>query len=285
MAAEVSSLMRVMNGYKDDRTAVNETAGGGTKSTAMITRDLLGVDHHHHHHHGNSMVVSEENDQSQELDLDLEVPSGWEKRLDLKSGKVYLQRCNSAANSPSSSSDQKLNQLSSNQTVQNPRFQDLNFPPNPSRITLNLFDESNLDLKLVSNSPSSSPSSSSPPSNNIYQSVCTLDRVKSALVRAEKDQMRKRSSASATTTSLWKSSMSPSYSSSSSSKKDQEFEKNLEDERLGNMGSCASPVAAGCPGCLSYVLISRNNPKCPRCNSLVPMPTPKKPRIDLNISI
>ncbi|KAJ4830262.1 hypothetical protein Tsubulata_029722 [Turnera subulata] len=250
MAADVSTLVRVLNGYKDDRTVGNEGPGG--KSTSLITRDLLGAG------------GSTKDDQSQELDLDVEVPSGWEKRLDLKSGKVYLQRCN-ASSSPSSSSDHKHQ---SNQTVA--RFQDLNFPPSSSKVTLNLFDESNLELKLVSSTVSSN-----------YQSVCTLDRVKSALERAEKDPAgRKRSS------SLWKASLSPSCSSSSSSMREIQEEEN--EVKLGSSpppSSSSSPIAAGCPGCLSYVLIMKNNPKCPRCNSPVPLPLVKKPRIDLNISI
>ncbi|KNA16029.1 hypothetical protein SOVF_092900 [Spinacia oleracea] len=47
-------------------------------------------------------------------------------------------------------------------------------------------------------------------------------------------------------------------------------------------------VAAACPACLLYVLISKNDPKCPKCNSLVHLPAimmNKKPKIDLNISI
>lgn len=47
----------------------------------------------------------------------------------------------------------------------------------------------------------------------------------------------------------------------------------------------ASQVAAGCPGCLSYVFVAKNNPKCPRCHSFVPLPAMKKPKIDLNISM
>ncbi|KAK9077655.1 hypothetical protein SSX86_005992 [Deinandra increscens subsp. villosa] len=43
--------------------------------------------------------------------------------------------------------------------------------------------------------------------------------------------------------------------------------------------------AAGCPSCLLYVLISRSNPKCPRCNMALPPTNMKKPRIDLNITI
>lgn len=255
MAADVSSLLRILSGYKDDRTVANETVAG--KSTALITRDLLG-----------GGVEASAKDEPQELDLDLRVPTGWEKRLDLKSGKVYLQRCNSSNSvspspSPSPSSSSDLRQQT-NQTVA--KLQDLNFPPSPSKMKLNLFDESDLELKLVSSLSIAKTTSSS--STTKYQSVCTLDKVKYALERAEKGPMKKRSS-------LWKSPLSPSYSSSSSSIREEENEENPVSE----------PVAAGCPGCLSYVLILKNNPKCPRCNSVVPVPTVKKPRLDLNISI
>ncbi|XP_065864960.1 uncharacterized protein [Euphorbia lathyris] len=247
MAAEVSSLFRVLSGFTDDRTVTNDISGG--KSTAApVTKDFLGA--------GNGSSMNDE--LSQELDLDSQVPIGWEKRLDLKSGKVYLQRCNSSI-SPSVSSDR-------NQTfAAASKLQDLNFPP--SKITLNLFDESHLDLKLVSSPPSASSSS-----RNNYQSVCTLDKVKMALERAEKEPIRKRSS-------LWKSSVSPSYSSSSSSIK--EMQEDEDEDKL----AVFSPIAAGCPGCLSYVLVMKNNPKCPRCDSIIPLPPVKKPRIDLNMSI
>ncbi|KAK2423784.1 hypothetical protein P8452_52917 [Trifolium repens] len=246
MATEVSSLIRVLGGggggYKDEkqhRTVGNESHG--EKSTALITRDLLG---------GSSSI------ESQELDLDLQVPTGWEKRLDLQSGKVYIQRCNTLTTSPNS---EQKNQMKST----TPKLQDLNFPSTNSNVPLNLFDETNLDLKLVS---------SNLPTNN-YQSVCTLDKVKSALERAEKEPIRKRGS-------FLKSSTSPSYSSSSSSIKETTHQEEESEEKM-----ISSPMAAGCPGCLSYVLIMKNNPKCPRCNSIVPIPTMKKPRIDLNISI
>ncbi|XP_061341620.1 protein CURLY FLAG LEAF 1-like isoform X2 [Gastrolobium bilobum] len=218
MATEVSSLIRVLGGgYKDEkhRTVGNES--NGEKSTALITRDLLG---------GSSV-------ESQELDLDLQVPSGWEKRLDLQSGKVYIQRCNNTLGSPTMSENKV------HVKPVGPKLQDLNFP-SESNVSLNLFDEANLDLKLVS---------SSLPSSN-YQSVCTLDKVKFALERAEKEPIRKRETQ----------------------------EEETEDK-------FSSPMATGCPGCLSYVLIMKNNPKCPRCNSVVPLPSMKKPRIDLNISI
>ncbi|KAL8147061.1 uncharacterized protein LOC141707689 [Apium graveolens] len=233
MAADVGYLVRIMNGYNEQQQH------GISKSTALITRDLL----------GNAASTSHD---SQELDLDLQVPSGFEKRLDLKSGKVYLQRCNSP-NTATSSSGRKHH---INQTVTT--LQDLNFPPSTKK-PLNLFDDSSLDLKLVQSSP--------PQSSSIYQSVCTLDKVKSALERAEKETIRKRSI-----------SMSHSSSPTNSSSSVKESENDCE-------GSSAS-FAAGCPSCLLYVLISKSNPRCPRCNMIVPSPMPlKKPRIDLNISI
>ncbi|VVA95830.1 unnamed protein product [Arabis nemorensis] len=237
MAADVSSLVRLLSGYKDDRTVTKETTGA--KSTAnLTTRDLLGSG----------------GDRSLELDLDLQVPTGFEKRLDLKSGKVYLQRCNSTSSSSITNPEQ------SNQTV--PTFPDLNFPPNSQSTTkplLNLFDDTSPELKLLP--PSSRPrllSSISPNPN--FQSVCTLDKVKSALERAERDP-------------------------SAMFKKRQSPEDTVSDHY--STATVASPVAAGCPGCLSYVLVMKNNPKCPRCDTIVPLPanSMKKPKIDLNISI
>jgi len=189
----------------------------------------------------------------------------WTLFIVFQSGKVYLQKCNTTIGSPPIYDHNKLNAKPAG-----PKLQDLNFPSSStSNVLLNLFDETSLDLKLVS---------STLPSSNNYQSVCTLDKVKSALERAEKEPIvRKR-------TSFLKSPLSassPSYSSSSSSIRETIQEEECE-ERL-NVSS--SPLAAGCPGCLSYVMIMKNNPKCPRCNSLVPIPSMKKPRIDLNISI
>ncbi|XP_030474914.1 uncharacterized protein LOC115692249 [Syzygium oleosum] len=210
------------------------------ESTPPMTRDLLGL----------------EFQSSQELvDLDLHVPSGWEKRLDLKSGKVYIQRCRSQA--LPSSSNHKHQPINSAP----PQFQDLNFPPSPSKLAFNGSDDAFLDLKLLT--------SSSPSTSCNYQSVCTLDKVKSALERADRELAKKRSP-------FWKSSPSPLHSLTSSSIKETQGEDSNQE---------VSAFAAGCPSCLLYILISKDNPKCPRCNSVVPFPSSKKPRIDLNISI
>ncbi|XP_071725766.1 uncharacterized protein [Rutidosis leptorrhynchoides] len=240
MVTDLSYLCSVMNRQQG---IMNDP-----KSTALITRDLLG---------GGSCDY--DSDSSKELDLDLHVPSGYEKRLDLKSGKVYIQRCKSP-NTSSSSSDHK--QQDNDQAVS--KLQDLNFPPS-KKSPLNLFDDASLDLNLVN-------ISSSPPA---YRSVCTLDKVKFALERAEKETLRKRS------ISVSKSCSSPNSNSSSSVKETMV----TEDDDDDNEKSCEA-YAAGCPNCLLYVLISRSNPKCPRCDMTVPSPTVmKKPRIDLNISI
>ncbi|CAL0326407.1 unnamed protein product [Lupinus luteus] len=241
MVTEVSSLIRVLGGYKEEKkhhhhpTVENESYG--EKSTALITRDLL----------GGSFVGS------QELDLDSEIPTGWEKRLDLQTGKVHIERCKTLELQPIF--QQKLNIKPSSY----PKLEDLDFSFSHSKIPLNLFDETTSNLNLFS-------------SSNNYQNVCTLDKVKSALERVEKEPRKKR-------TSFFKSPLSttsPSYSSSSSSMKEtQEEESDL----------ISSPMAIGCPSCLSYVLIMKNNLKCPRCNNAVPFPSMKKPRIDLNISI
>ncbi|KAJ8556049.1 hypothetical protein K7X08_022807 [Anisodus acutangulus] len=232
-----------MNG--SGRTDMNESS---SKSTALITRDLL----------GGCCTID-----SKELDLDLKVPSGWKKRLDLKSGKVYLQRSNS----------------SNNQTVG--KFQDFNSPP-ASKLPLSLFHEdTKLELKPITSSSTSSPSSSSVN----YHSVCTLEKVKSALERAEKQSTRKRSTyhhsmsmASSSVMSMQSSSSSPKSNSSISSIK------NIIDIDQDN--SSDNAFAAGCPSCLLCVLISRTNPRCPRCNTIVSSPVGmKKPRIDLNISM
>ncbi|GAB4854736.1 hypothetical protein Ancab_023322 [Ancistrocladus abbreviatus] len=216
-------------------------------ASVLITRDFL----------GNCSGI-----ESKELDLDLHVPSGWEKRLDLKSGKVYIQRC-----SPSTSSDHK--NFTNHSTF--PRLQDLNFPPqSQSKPTLSFFEDTSLDLKLVSNLS---------PSN--YQSVCTLDKVKSALDRAERESSKKRS-----TPSMLSCSSSPSNSSSMSIKDLDEDDVKLPCKTLPDPEQNGLMVAAACPVCLLYVLISKNNPTCPKCNSLILMPLmTKKPRIDLNMSI
>lgn len=117
-----------------------------------------------------------------------------------------------------------------NYSIEDSKLQELNFPP------MNLFEDATNSMDLNLRYYSSTPSR--------YQSVCTLDKVKFALERAEKETLKKRSSSSP-----------------------------------------SSQIPAACPGCLPYVIASTTNPRCPRCNSIVPSAMAvKKPRIDLNAS-
>ncbi|KAL8159701.1 hypothetical protein V2J09_001238 [Rumex salicifolius] len=210
--------------------------------------------------------------ESKELDLDLHVPVGWEKRLDLQkiqlnygslymfnaellyleSGKVYIQRCKPPSPTAPSSS--------------NTRTQTVNFHVEAGAAP-------NLDLNLFSKMPSN-------PLNNhenaTYQSVCTLDKVKSALERAYY-----KVSPSPTTSSSKKRTSSPSNSDSSMISIAKNNGEDCDKDEYGEIGML---VAGACPSCLLYVLISKNNPKCPKCNSIISLHSPsKKPKIDLNM--
>lgn len=222
----MSTLVRILNGYLDEQRGVG-------KESDIVTKDLFGSST------SCSSLISSSTSrvESKDIDLDLQAPSGWEKRLDLKSGKVYLQRSNSPISSSSTASTGK-------------EVQDLNLPPSSTTSTMD-DDSVALDLKLV-------------PSYD-YRSVCTLDKVKSALER-----VKKRSSP-------------PAISIDSSSE---------EEDGGGRISSNSSGLlfAGGCPSCLMYVMISKTNPKCPRCEAIVPTPSPtmcstKKPRLNLDLNL
>ncbi|XP_039140317.1 uncharacterized protein LOC120277522 [Dioscorea cayenensis subsp. rotundata] len=165
------------------------------------------------------------------------VPAGWDRGLDLLSGSDRLHR----------------------------QLNDLNLPPPaPVAASISAMSEVStvLDLRVVGGAPAE------------YQSVCTLEKVRVALERAERESRGRRRGLDG--------SPSPSSSTTSSSVK-----RRLGEEEDGMDGSDSSDgsamLAAGCPGCLLYVLISRQNPRCPRCASHVPVPVvPKRIKIDLN---
>lgn len=194
----------------------------------------------------------------------------WFKALfGLQSGKVYIQRCIQ----PSSPSSQK--HTNQTQTAPKSKMQDLNFPPSPRcRTTLSLFEDSPSSdhLKYLPDSPSKAHAN-----YNIatYQSVCTLDKVRSALDRAW------RVSSSSSSSSSPRKRPSPSNSASD------DLNSNNPGVVFGNGNGNGMMVAGACPNCLLYVLISQTNPKCPKCSCVIPLPddVSKKTKIDLNISI
>ncbi|XP_073001072.1 uncharacterized protein [Typha latifolia] len=176
-----------------------------------------------------------------ELDLEIKVVrSGWERRLDLMPAKNYQP------------------------------LHDLNLPPPPPSASASA---STADFNLLSAAPSRASHSSSSPAVSAYSSsVCTLDKVRSALERESRGARPAPRSDSPS---------SPSSSSSAAAK------------RLQSPPPRDSPIsrgemrAAACPTCLIYVLIAAVDPRCPRCDAQVPalpvLTQPhKKPRIDLN---
>ncbi|CAL9201832.1 unnamed protein product [Musa hybrid cultivar] len=130
------------------------------------------------------------------------------------------------------------------------------------------------------------------------QSVCTIEQVKLALERAQRESRGRVTAQRRGQEAPGSPGYSSPSSSSSSSVTTVSTKRQAEDGHEGGEegsedgedsgGGGASLVAAGCPSCLSYVLISKANPRCPRCESQVPLPTApqkKKPRIDLNLAL
>ncbi|KAJ8758625.1 hypothetical protein K2173_000346 [Erythroxylum novogranatense] len=122
---------------------------------------------------------------------------------------------------------------------------------------LRFLEETSLELKLQG------PATYGPTHS---QSVCTLDKVKSALQRAEKQSYLKKR---------------PSSSPPTDHNQEDEQEQGSETDGKGTM------FAAGCPGCCMYVMTLKNNPKCPRCSATIPSPLllAKRPRLDLNATV
>ncbi|XP_072957316.1 uncharacterized protein [Typha angustifolia] len=229
MTTEVVSFMaRIMSGYIEEGEEGEEGKG---ERRDLVTRDLL----------GGCTVLD-----TKHLDLELGVSSsGLEKRRNLMSGKMYLQK------------------------------HDLN--PSPASEAAH----------LPQHCPISKPTCPSAPAPSYYQSVCTIEKVKSALARVERESQSKQAERSEGSLSP-SPSPSPSPSSSSVTCSSTKRRGSQDGVEMGDAcDSCGSLMAAACPSCLLYVLIPKENPRCPRCDSHVPTLVLKKkkkkqPRIDLN---
>lgn len=123
---------------------------------------------------------------------------------------------------------------------------------------LNLFPVAAAATKpcAVTTAPAPAPAPSSAAcggATTTYHSVCTIEKVKTALERFERGR--------------------------------HQHQHPQQQQHSGAGGG--GMVAAACPRCFLYVLISRSDPRCPRCESHVPAPAApaasKKPRIDLNV--
>ncbi|KAG0471155.1 hypothetical protein HPP92_015701 [Vanilla planifolia] len=210
MAAEVSSMVREVSGYKEE----------GQGSRDLVTRDLLG---------GGKILGRGDADAELQASVDW---SGSDFHLKIGSDPAALRQQH-----------------------------DLNLPPPSSSVGGAVDESSSLDLSL-----SATPTSS-------YRSVCTLEKVKLALERAERE---------------WCGGSPSSSTTSSSFKRRAEEDMDWTDVHNSPLPSMATGgmAAAGCPCCLLYVLVSTTDPRCPRCGSQVPIPAMrKKTRIDLNSSL
>lgn len=226
----MTSLVRIME----------ETEG---RTRDLFTRDFLGG--------GAAAAAASAKENSAETDL--QVHSGWERHLDLMSGRTYL------------------NKMDSDRSIHG--MHDLNLPP-PSSSGFQLPDDSSLlDLKLARGHGDGNRGYC-----GSFQSVCTLEKVKSALERAGRarasEQIRQSEVVSSASASA-----SPSSSTTSSSMK----RRVMGEEDDGGSAPAGGMMVAACPSCLLYVLISKANPRCPRCESHVPLAfIPKKLKLDLN---
>ncbi|THU56340.1 hypothetical protein C4D60_Mb11t16230 [Musa balbisiana] len=219
MAAEVSSLSRMLRGYDEE--------GDGKRE--LVTRDLLG---------GGGAVLG-----SAEVGLELRVPMGWERRFDLLHGKTYLEKRDP---DPVPSCLHNLN---------------LALPP-PSTAAL----VPQLDAAAA-------------PAPSAYQSVCTLEKVKSALERATRRSDGSPSPRSSSTTTT-----SSSFSVIKRRAPEEDGPGPGPGSLMGERGRAAAMTVAGCPACLLYVLVSSVDPRCPRCAVHVPVigEHKKRPKLDLN---
>uniref|UniRef100_A0A0A9EJL6 GIR1-like zinc ribbon domain-containing protein n=1 Tax=Arundo donax TaxID=35708 RepID=A0A0A9EJL6_ARUDO len=123
-----------------------------------------------------------------------------------------------------------------------------------------------------------------------YNSVCTIEKVKTALERFERGKQHHHHQQQHSGAGAGASPSSSSVTTSSVKRR------GGGDGAVEQGDGCDSPsgggggmVAAACPRCFLYVLISRSDPRCPRCESHVPAAAAppsavsKKPRIDLNV--
>lgn len=136
------------------------------------------------------------------------------------------------------------------------------------------------------------------------QSVCTLDKVKMALKRAEKEGGNKNKGVTSSERSIEIAHIIPSISSSGNSRKRSRstdrspssssssslclsihnqpppqpqsqpnplpsINLHCNGSEKENKAASSSLQAAGCPRCLLYVLMSKTNPRCPRCGFLI----------------
>ncbi|CAN6291932.1 unnamed protein product [Urochloa humidicola] len=136
-------------------------------------------------------------------------------------------------------------------------------------------------------SPAAASSSACGGATATYHSVCTIEKVKTALERFERGKQQGHGSHHQQQHSGAGAGASPSSSSVTTSSVKRRGGGVEQGDACDSPSGGGGMVAAACPRCFLYVLISRSDPRCPRCESHVPAPpapaATKKPRIDLNV--
>ncbi|XP_074558105.1 uncharacterized protein LOC141814004 [Curcuma longa] len=124
------------------------------------------------------------------------------------------------------------------------------------------------------------------------QSVCTIEQVKRALERAGRESQGERRLSVAAEVEI--SVASPSMGSASSTSTSSSITTASAKRRTSGVEDAGGSflVAAGCSGCLSYVLIEKDSLRCPRCESQAVAaattaltPPAKRPRVDLEFKM
>lgn len=231
-----------------------------------------------------------------ELDPDQPLPPNWEKCLDLKTGEIYFVNKSTEARTSedprkvapheflASKRSETLREemslrasTSSASSGESPATQQLSFSTGKQLWSLQL-DEPRSTVSLNKTAPNSDLEldlnlSAGGASPSRHQSVCTMEMVEQALKRTEKAMgKRPKLSGSSSFSSLTSARSEPSWShsspstSSSSSSVDisrvSEAESQKDEDAL---------VMGACTRCLTYVMLHKSNPKCPRCESEVPL--------------
>lgn len=236
-----------------------------------------------------------------ELQDEVRLPTGWEKCLDLKSGLIYFKNWNTGT----------LTYRDPRQSVQQPQrigllsisLEEQQQAPAPLSCKRKFDDNNNNNNNRVSSTVDGLELSLNLPGTTVQTSVCTMERVRSALERSQWSTQHKRrlqtkdatttttSSNPGTTLSLFSSSsVSPKSESSESSSEcftspsvmsfqGDESEEVQQQPRECGKGSTVM-VTVGCKSCLMYVMLSKSHPSCPKCGNTddvlleLPMPSP-----------
>ncbi|KAJ7537536.1 hypothetical protein O6H91_11G010500 [Diphasiastrum complanatum] len=301
-----SAVMTKKRSWGDDQQKLFDLMTGASYSdNTRHTLDLFGSS------------STREQSEFVELDPEIPLPSGWEKRLDLKSGAIYFVNWNTGTSThvdprkPLQSADPSVSHefLSSKQSemlqqknlVSSLERQEDSQPLEVQHDVVKLrqktgLEDENLELNLNLSI-----------SDQRDSSVCTMEKVQQALARTEMLGALQASTSfvSATAASserlpwVLPSTASPATSTSSSSSSSALSSKRAKRKAIErkavkpseakneSIDKGSNVILTGCKQCFMYVMLSASDPKCPRCGSTVildfPLSLTRKSKVELNL--